>query len=442
MPKCVAAQSLPLSNDEGRVVMKLTYPICCGVDVHKTFLVATIIKTDGLVLKYHKKRFSTFSRDLLAFKQWLLDNNCKDVCMESTGKYWIPVWNILEDVVHVVVANPKWVSAVKGNKDDTKDSRWIGDLFRMGLVPGSFVPNKKIRVLREFTRYRYKLISMRSSERNRFQNAFTVCNSTLDAVLSDMFGKSATAIQNYLLDTDVVNPAYCASLLQRTAKKKSADVMAAVEGFKMSAEQKERVRIIQEHFSDINARVARLDAEINKMVSEYESQISLLCTIPGVDRNLAITIISEIGTDMSEFGSSKRLCCWAGLTPGNNESAGKKKSVRITRAGVYLKPALVQAAHAAVKSTKSVYFKSKYERISKRRGKKRAIIAIARMILTAVFAMLKTGEVFNPCDLQKYDMPEQLKRKQIVSSAKDAVKFLVSLGVLQEDAVSLAALTG
>ncbi len=126
--------------------------------------------------------------------------------MESTGKYWIPVWNILEDVVHVVVANPKWVSAVKGNKDDTKDSRWIGDLFRMGLVPGSFVPNKKIRVLREFTRYRYKLISMRSSERNRFQNAFTVCNSTLDAVLSDMFGKSATAIQNYLLDTDVVKP--------------------------------------------------------------------------------------------------------------------------------------------------------------------------------------------------------------------------------------------
>ena len=131
--------------------MKLTYPICCGVDVHKTFLVATIIKTDGLVPKYHKKRFSTFSRDLLAFKQWLLDNNCKDVCMESTGKYWIPVWNILEDAVHVVVANPKWVSAVKGNKDDTKDSRWIGDLFRMGLVPGSFVPNKKIRVLREFT---------------------------------------------------------------------------------------------------------------------------------------------------------------------------------------------------------------------------------------------------------------------------------------------------
>lgn len=422
--------------------MKLTYPICCGVDVHKTFLVATIIKTDGLVPKYQKKRFSTFSRDLLAFKQWLIDNDCKDVCMESTGKYWVPVWNILEDAIHVVVANPKWVSAVKGNKDDSKDSKWIGDLFRMGMVPGSFVPNKKVRVLREFTRYRYKLISMRSGEKNRFQNAFTVCNSTLDAVLSDMFGKSASAIQNYLLETDTVNPAHCASLLQRSAKKKHEEVMAAVEGFRMSVEQKERVRIIQEHFADIDARVARLDFEIDKIVSGYESQISLLCTIPGIERHLAITIISEIGTDMSEFGSSKRLCRWAGLTPGNNESAGKKKSVRITRAGVYLKPALVQAAHAAVKSTKSVYYKTKYEQIAKRRGKKRAIIAVARMILTAVFAMLKTGEVFNPSDLQKYDMPEQLKHKQLVSSAKEAVKLLVSLGLLQKDSVSLAALAG
>lgn len=421
--------------------MRLTYPVCCGVDVHKTFLVATIIKTDGIVPKYSKKRFSTFSRDLLAFKQWLLDNDCKDVCMESTGKYWVPVWNILEDSIHVVVANPKWVSAVKGNKDDNKDSKWIGDLFRMGLVPGSFVPDRKIRVLREFTRYRYKLISMRSSEKNRFQNAFTVCNSTLDAVLSDSFGKSATAIENYLLETDTVNPEYCASLLKGSARKKSAEVMAAVEGFRMSAGQKERVRIIQGHFADLDERVASLDVAINKMTADYEDYLSLLRTIPGVDRNIAITILSEIGVDMEQFASSKRLCRWAGLTPGNNESAGKKKSVRITRAGVYLKPALVQAAHAAVKSTKSIYYKTKYERILKRRGKKRAIIAIARMILTAVFAMLKTGEVFNPCDLCKLDMPPHLKERQIVSSAKQAVRILVSLGLVQPDSISLDSLS-
>lgn len=422
--------------------MKLTYPICCGIDVHKTFLVATIIKTDGLVPKYIKKRFSTFNRDLLALRQWLLENNCRDVCMESTGKYWVPVWNVLEGDIHVVVANPKWVSAVKGNKDDTKDSKWIGDLFRMGLVPGSFVPDRNIRVLREYTRYRYKLISMRSSEKNRFQNAFTVCNLTLDAVLSDMFGKSATAIENYLLDSEAIDPHQCISFLKGSARKKSAEVVAAVEGFQMSAAQKERVRIIQEHFADLDMRVARLDEQINTLVSQYEHHIALLRTIPGVDRSTAITIISEIGTDMSEFASSKRLCRWAGLTPGNNQSAGKKKSVRITRAGVYLKPALVQAAHAAVKSKQSSYYRNKYERIAKRRGKKRAIIAIARMILTAVFMMFKTGEVFNPCDLQKFDMPEHLRKRQLFASAKDAAKLLVALGIVQSDSLSFDALSG
>ena len=423
--------------------MKLTYPVCCGVDVHKTFLVATIITSNYVIPQYQQKRFSTYYSGLLAFKQWLLDNQCKDVCMESTGKYWVPVWNVLEDTIHVVIANPKWVSAVKGNKDDKKDSKWIGDLFRMGLVPGSYIPPKDIRVLREFTRYRSKLVSMRSSEKNRFQNAFTVCNLTLDSVVSDMFGKSATDILNYLLETDAVDADHCVSLLRRSLKKKASDVVEAVNGFNMTAEQKERVRIVQGHFADIDKRISQIDQIIAKLTAQYEETISLLCTIPGIDRRLAITIISEIGTDMKEFGSSKRLCRWAGLTPGNNESAGKKKSVRISRAGVYLKPALVEAAHAAVKSVeKNPYYRIKYERIMKRRGKKRAIIAIARMILTAIYAMISTGEVFNPCDLQRYDMPEKLEKKQTLSAAKDAVKLLVSLGLVSEGSISLDALAG
>ena len=421
--------------------MGKTIPICCGVDVHKKFLVATILTGDYLIPQCKQKHFGTSFRNLLAFKQWLLDNNCKDVCMESTGKYWVPVWNILEGVVNVVIANPKWVSAVKGNKDDKKDSKWIGNLFRMGLVPSSYIPGKDIRILREFTRYRSKLVSMRSSEKNRYQNAFTVCNLTLDAVVSDMFGKSAMAIENYLLDTDVVDPEICVSFLQRSLKKKSAEIIEAVEGFNMTQEQKERVRIIQGHFADIDKRISQIDEIIGRLTAEYEGTISLLCTIPGIDRRLAITIISEIGTDMSEFGSSRRLCSWAGLVPGNNQSAGKKKSVRITRAGVYLKPALVEAAHAAVKATeKSPYFRIKYEKIMKRRGKKRAIIAIARMILTSIYAMVSTGEVFNPSDLLKYDMPEELLKKRTLAEAKDAVKLLVSLGLVAEGSISLEAL--
>ena len=423
--------------------MGKTIPICCGVDVHTKFLVATILTGDYLIPQCKQKHFGTSFRNLLAFKQWLLDNNCKDVCMESTGKYWVPVWNVLEGVVNVVIANPKWVSAVKGNKDDKKDSKWIGNLFRMGLVPGSYIPGKDIRILREFTRYRSKLVSMRSSEKNRYQNAFTVCNLTLDAVVSDMFGKSAIAIENYLLDTNVVDPEFCVSLLHWKLKPKSSEIVEAVEGFNMTQEQKERVRIIQGHFADIDKRISQIDEIIGRLTAEYEGTISLLCTIPGIDRRLAITIISEIGTDMSEFSSSRRLCSWAGLVPGNNQSAGKKKSVKITRAGVYLKPALVEAAHAAVKATeKSPYFRIKYEKIMKRRGKKRAIIAIARMILTAIYVMVSTGEVFNPSDLLKYDMPEELQKKRTLADAKEAVKLLVSLGLVAEGSISLEALAG
>ncbi len=417
--------------------MKVVYPICCGVDVHKTFLVATIITSNGITPHYSKKRFSTFNNSILQFKQWLIDSNCFDVCMESTGKYWIPVHNLLEDTIHITIANPKWVKAIKGNKDDTKDSKWIGDLFRLGLVPGSYIPEKPIRILREYTRYRSKLVSCKSSEKNRFQNAFTVCNVALDAVVSDMFGKSATYITDYLISSDTFDPEYCTSLLQKSLKKKASSVIESIEGYQITQAQKERIVMIRSHLDYVTKSIAKLDEALNNMTKPYESTIELLCTIPGVDRHSAITIISEIGTDMSQFSNSKRLCCWAGLTPSNNESAGKKKSVRITRAGVYLKPALVQIAHAAVKSDKSPYYKIKYERIYKRRGKKRAIIAIARMILTAIYYMFTTGEEFNPCDLYKIDMPQEMQVKQKEKAVKEAVRFLIAQGLIKASDISI-----
>ena len=412
--------------------MKVVFPTCCGVDVHKSFLVATIIKTpqDSLQPSYQKKRFSTFNSDLNHFANWLHENNCLDVCMESTGKYWVPVYNILEKRgIRVIIANPKWVKAVKGNKDDTKDSKWIGDLFRIGLVKSSFIPAKDIRILRELTRYRYKLTSMKSSEKNRFQNAFTVCNVALDSVVSDMFGKSATAITDYLTSDEDFDPQHCVSLLHRSLKKKAEDVLSSIEGYEITLEQKCRIGIVRDHLHYIEKLIERVDICINTMVEKYDGAISLLRTIPGIDRSSAITVISEIGVDMAQFGSSKRLCCWAGLTPGNNESAGKKKSVRISRAGVYLKPALVQAAHAAVKDKLNPYYALKYERLAKRRGKKRAIVAIARMILTAIYSMLSTGEIWNPVDLFKVDMPEHLKEQQLQKAMKQAVRFLEAQGL-------------
>jgi transposase len=419
--------------------MKVEYPICCGVDVHKTFLVATIITTtQGFTPHYSKKRFSTFNNSIHQFKKWLIDSNCFDVCMESTGKYWVPVSNILEDVIHVTIANPKWVKAVKGNKDDNKDSKWIGDLFRLGLVPGSYIPDKPIRILREYTRYRSKLVSCKSSEKNRFQNAFTVCNVALDAVVSDMFGKSATSITDYLISSDSFDAEHCKSLLHKSLKQKADTVVESIEGYQITKEQKERMVMIRSHLDFIQQSLTTLDEKLDTMVVPYQNAITHYCTIPGVERASAITIISEIGFDLSQFTNSKRLCCWAGLTPSNNESASKKKSVRITRAGVYLKPALVQVAHAAVKSNKQPYYKIKYERISKRRGKKRAIIAIARMILTAIYHMFFTGEEWNPSDLYKIDMPQEMLEKQKEKAIKQAIKLLTAEGILKSSDISVA----
>lgn len=414
--------------------MKIVYPICCGIDVHKSFLVATIVSVTKLrTLTYKKERFSTFNKDLFRLKNWLIENNCYDVCMESTGKYWVPVLNVLEPDLRVVIVNPKWVKTIKGNKDDVKDSKWIGELFCFGLVRSSFIPSKDIRILREYTRYRYKLVNMRASEKNRFQNCFTVCNIALDSVVSDMFGKSASKITNYLLTDEDPNAEYCATMLHRSLSKKAVAVVESIEGFQLTEDQKFRMRQVLHHKEYLDSAISILDTKLDALTEPYAPIIKLLCTIPGMKRNSAITIISEIGTDMSQFDSSKRLCSWAGLTPGNNQSAGKKKSVKITRAGVYIKPMLVQVAHAAVKCKAQPYYKIKYENILRRRGKKRAIIAIARMILTAIYHMFKTGEVFNPSDLRQIDMPEELKANHKQQAINKAIKLLKQQGILSED---------
>ena len=273
--------------------MKVTFQTCCGVDVHKSFLVAAIIKTTGgIEPSYQKKRFSTFNNSILAFKQWLLDNDCRDVCMESTSKYWVPVFNLLENKINVVIANPKWVKAVKGNKDDTKDSKWIGDLFRLGLVKGSYIPCKAIRVLREYTRYRCKLVSCRSSEKNRYQNALTVCNVALDSVVSDIFGKSSTSIIDYLLEqpSTSINHEEIASKLLRSLKSKEDAVIESIEGYQMTDAQKYRMRLVCAHMDYITAEIKDIESEIEKMISSnpgYENAVQLLCTIPGVKRDSA-----------------------------------------------------------------------------------------------------------------------------------------------------------
>jgi transposase len=418
--------------------MEVIYKKACGIDVHKSFIVAVICDSTSIEPKYLRKRFSTFNNSLIQFRNWLLENDCQNVCMESTGKYYIPVYNALEGYIsNVVVANPKWVKCIKGEKDDNKDAKWIADLFKLGIVRHSFIPTKDIRVLRELTRYLYKLTNMRSSEKNRFTNALTVGNCKLDMVFSDIFGKSSSAIINTILSQNDFEDKDILDNVDGRCKSSHEDILNAVNGISFVDAQKQRMKVIQEHLDYLDKSIKEIRKIIDVLVKPYEGYINFLCTIPGVDRKSAITIISEIGTDMSQFSSHYRLASWAGLAPGCNESAGKKKSVKISRAGVYLKPALVEVAHAALTDKNCTYYANKYNVLSKRRGKKRAIIAIARKILVAIYHMLLTGEVFNPCDLASVETSDKDRVKYTKNNFLQSTKQLFSLGLTQDEIVQL-----
>ena len=418
--------------------MEVIYPKACGVDVHKSFIVAVICDSTSITPKYSRKRFSTYNNSLIEFKNWLIENDCQNVCMESTGKYYVPVYNALEDFIsNVVVANPKWVKAIKGEKDDNKDAKWIADLFKMGLVRSSYIPSKDFRILREFTRYRYKLTNTKSSEKNRFTNALTVGNCKLDMVFSDIFGKSSQSIVDIILNNDDFSDEDIINCISKKCKSSNEDILSAVSGIQLTKEQKLRINIVKDHIDYINNQINKLDKIIDSLVEPYEDYISLLCTIPGIDRNSAISILSEISNDMSQFKSHYRLTSWAGLTPGCNESAGKKKSVKISRAGVYLKPYLVEVAHNAVKDKTNPYYAKKFEKISKRRGKKRAYIAIARKILVAIYHMFSTGEVWNPVDLASIETPVEDRIKYTKNNFNQSLKQLLSLGLTSEELINL-----
>ena len=418
--------------------MEVIYPKACGVDVHKTFIVAVICDSTSITPKYLRKRFSTFNNSLIQFRNWLIDNDCQNVCMESTGKYYVPVYNALEGYIsNVVVANPKWVKTIKGEKDDNKDAKWIADLFKMGLVRSSYIPSKDFRILREFTRYRYKLTNTKSSEKNRFSNALTVGNCKLDMVFSDIFGKSSQSIINIILNNDNFSDEDIINCISKKCKSSNEEILSSIDGIQFTYEQKLRINIVKDHIDYLNNQISKLNDIIDTLVTPYECYIDLLCTVPGIDRNSAIGVLSEISNDISQFKTHYRLTSWAGLAPGCNESAGKKKSVKISRAGVYLKPYLVEIAHNAIKDKTNSYYAKKYEKISKRRGKKRAIIAIARKILVAIYHMFETGEIWNPVDLASVETPVEDRIKYTKNNFNQSFKQLLSLGLTSEELINL-----
>lgn len=369
---------------------------CCGLDVHKTWIYACIGITDAdSRTNYYEKRFTAFSSGLRKLAEWLASYDCQDVCMESSGKYWTPVFNILEKTRVVTLAHPKYTKPQKGNKTDRKDAKWICDLFMCNMIKPSFIPPPDIRHLRDLVRYRSKLTNILTGEKNRSLNCLTVSNIKLDDVFADVFGNSSMSITRHMLEHpgeqfDV------APFVDRRCKSPIEEIQTAVDG-SISHEQATKLRECLKHIDEIEAHKENIEAEVLRLVEPYSHELELIRTVPGLSSNpmTAIAILSEIGSDMSVFPTAKHLSSWAGCCPRNDQSAGKKKSTRISRAGVYLKPLLVQVANAVVKSDRYPEFKERYRRIKARRGHKKAIIAICRMLLTAIWNILSKSEAYS-----------------------------------------------
>jgi len=408
---------------------------CCGLDVHKTWIYACIGMTDANGrTDYKEARFSSFSKGLRDLVDWLARSGCVEVCMESAGKYWIPVFNILEKSCLVTLAHPKYTKPQKGNKTDRKDAKWICDLFMCDMIKPSFIPPPDIRHLRDLIRYRFKLTNILTGEKNRAQNCLTVSNLKLDDVFSDVFGKSAMSITKYILEHpgeqfDV------APFVDKRCKHPVEEIQAAVDG-SISREQAAKLREILCHIDELEKHKHCIEAEINRLAEPYTEQLKLIRTVPGFssDPMTAIALISEIGVDMSVFPTAKKLSSWAGCCPRNDKSGGKCKSTRISRAGVYLKPLLVQVANGVVTSDKYPECKGRYRRLKSRRGHKKAIIAICRMFLTAIWNILSKLEPYST-DGFLADRPTD---QTMIISKSQALNLLRLKGyIIKDDAPAL-----
>lgn len=396
--------------------MQVVYKRCCGLDVHKRSVTACIITPEGKELR----RFGTFTRDLLEMVDWIKQNGCTHVAMESTGSYWKPIYNLLEaEDFEILVVNAHHIKAVPGRKSDIKDAEWIADLLRHGLLQGSFIPKREHRELRDLLRYRRSLINERSREINRIEKTLEGCNIKLSSVVSDVSGKSALEIIQSIIKGER-NPEILADLAKGRLKKKREELIPALQGF-IGKHQIMMLKAQLEHIRFLDRMIAELDEEIKNRMLPFDRALRLLETIPGIGRRSAEEIIGETGVDMKRFPSAAHLASWAGVAPGNKESAGKRKPSPTTKGNNALRSALVQAARAAAR-TKDTYLAAQYKRIAARRGANRAAVAVAHTILRIIYHILTKNQPYQDLGAHYFD----LRKKESV--VKNSIKKLQSLG--------------
>lgn len=401
--------------------MKVLYPRCCGIDVHAKMLVACLI-VDG---RKDTRTFSTMTDDLLKLRDWLVANDCTQVAIESTGVYWRPVFNILEGAVEVMLVNAREAKGLKARKTDVIDAEWLADLLRHGLLRPSFIPPRHIRELRELTRYRESLVREQTSLANRIQKLVESGNIKLGQVATDALGVSGLQMLRALAAGET-NPDKLSRMARGRMKRKQEELKRALSG-QLTEAQRWVLSELLDQYDRVKEAVAKVEQKIREEVAAspdpfLSEAVKLMDTIPGVGETVAQILAAEIGVQMSQFPSDKNLSSWAGMCPGNHESAGKRKSGKTTKGSRYLRTALVEAAWAASR-TKNTYLSAQYRRFVKRMGKKKALVAVGHSILVIAYHVLNNKRTYQELGGDYFDKRYAEKRRTKL------IKQLQSLGL-------------
>jgi transposase len=396
------------------------YPRCAGIDVHKNNVVVCVRSCDrpGKVSE-EVRTFSTMTADLLALSDWLAERGVTHVAMESTGVYWKPVFNVLEGRVEVILVNAEHIKKVPGRKTDVKDCQWIAQLLQHGLLKASFVPPAPIRELRDLTRQRTQLIQERTAAANRIQKVLEDANVKLAGVATDVLGVSGRDMLEALIAGET-DPAKLADLARKRLRGKIPALRLALQG-RVTEHHRFLLRMHLDHVTHLEELIGRLGARIEDALAPFAEAEERLQTIPGVSQRVAETVLAEVGPQMEQFPSADHLASWAGMCPGNNESAGKRRSGRVTKGNRWLKRILVQAAWAT-SHTKGTYLAAQFRRLAKRRGCRRALVAVGHTLLVIIYHVLKRGTTYAELGA---DFLERLEPARLT---RQLVKRLEALG--------------
>lgn len=371
---------------------------CCGLDVHKDIIVACILNGPvGKPAKSEIREFSTLIPGMQDLKAWIVSENCHFVAMESTGIYWKPIYETLEDSfdgdISLLVVNARHMKNVPGKKTDMRDAEWIATLLRAGLLNGSFIPDKEIREFRDLTRYRKSVIRDITSQKNRIEKFLQSSGFRLSTFISDIFGASGRNVINYLIDHGQINKSQLNECLKTKTRKRIDEILIAVNGT-LSVHQRSFLKMLVSHLDVLNSHLKEVEESITAEINRFSSAIATLRSIPGIAETAAASIIAEIGIDMNHFKTAEHICSWAGLSPGNNESAGKKKKTSVTKGNPYIKSMLCEVAWV-IAGKRNTYLSAWYWRLKQNKGSKKSTIALARKLLVIIYTMLKSGTFYD-----------------------------------------------